>query len=92
MRRLHLKIQGRVQGVCYRAYTQDKARALGVKGQVRNLRDGSVELLAEAEEPTLKELLDWCWNGPPWARVEDIDAEWDEARGEFTGFDITPTA
>ena len=91
MRRLHLVIQGRVQGVCYRAYTQDKARALGLSGQVRNRRDGSVELTAEGEEPTLKALLEWCWSGPPWARVESIHADWDEAHGEFSGFDISPT-
>lgn len=92
MRRLHLVIHGRVQGVCFRAYARDKAIALGLSGLVRNRRDGTVELMAEGEDPSLQDLLGWCWNGPPWARVEHIDADWDEANGEFSGFDISPTA
>ena len=90
-KRLHLSIRGRVQGVCYRAYTRDKARGLDATGWVRNRLDGSVELVAEGEAESLQGLLDWCWQGSPWAQVDGIDDRWEEATGEFTDFVVAPT-
>ncbi len=89
--RLHLNIQGRVQGVCYRMYTQDQARALGVRGWVRNRRDGSVELVAEGDDAALQGLLHWCWQGSPSAHVTRIDDRWQDATGEFSDFVVAPT-
>ncbi len=67
-----LKISGRVQGVAFRASTQDKARELGIKGFVRNEADGGVYVEAEGLESSLEELLRWCRQGPPAARVADV--------------------
>lgn len=75
---LHLIISGRVQGVFFRAESQKKAQVLGLKGWVQNLPTGQVELYAQGDEKTLKQLLDWCKKGPPQASVEDIQATWDK--------------
>ena len=88
MKRIHVYISGRVQGVAFRWVTDDGARQLGVVGWVRNLRDGRVEVLAEAEEPTLKEFIEFLKRGPRHAKVTDIDIEWLEATGEFKRFDV----
>jgi acylphosphatase len=90
-RRIHLRITGRVQGVCYRAYAADKAQALGLTGTVRNRTDGTVELVAEGDEQELATLLDWCWQGSPFAQVAAIDARWSDATGEHTAFRVGPT-
>ena len=58
-----------MQGVWFRASTQKKAVELGVSGNVRNLNDGSVWVEAQAEEPVLQQLIDWCHIGPPNAIV-----------------------
>lgn len=68
----HFRVSGRVQGVFFRAATEAAARRLGLTGWVRNLPDGSVELLACGEEAKLKELEQWLWQGPPRARVEQV--------------------
>ncbi len=73
--RWRLLIEGRVQGVYYRASAQARAEDLGITGYTRNLSDGRVEVLAEGEEQTLIQLLDWCWGGPPEATVKHIDVE-----------------
>jgi len=68
----HFLVSGRVQGVFFRAATEAAARRLGVTGWVRNLADGSVELVACGEEAKLAELERWLWQGPPRARVEQV--------------------
>ena len=86
MIRAHLYISGRVQGVGFRANTRRKANQLDVKGWVRNLRDGRVEVLAEGKEEDIKKLIDWCYHGPTMANVKDLEVEKTEATGEFRGF------
>ena len=88
MLRVHLYISGRVQGVFFRANTQDEARALGLTGWVRNLADGRVEVVAEGEEEKLKRLITWCRKGPPGARVQDVQVNWKGFIGEFQDFRI----
>ncbi|MDQ4076382.1 MAG: acylphosphatase [Chloroflexota bacterium] len=88
MRRVHLFIDGRVQGVFFRASTREKARQLGVDGFVRNLRDGRVEIVAEGDEQALNRLIEWARNGPPDAYVTEADISWEEPRGEFSGFTV----
>ncbi len=86
--RAHLFIDGYVQGVFFRAFTTDKARLTGVSGWVRNLPDGRVEALFEGEQQAVEEMIRHCKNGPPGARVTDVDVNWEEFKSEFTGFDI----
>ena len=59
-KRLHLIIQGKVQGVFFRASTKEKARELGLRGFVRNRVDGTVEVVAEGHMAELQKLADWC--------------------------------
>jgi acylphosphatase len=68
-----LIIHGLVQGVFFRKHTQERARELNIKGTVRNLPDGSVEVVAEGEEQSLAEFIQWCQRGPSRARVEKVE-------------------
>ncbi len=86
--RLHIFVFGRVQGVFFRANTRDKALGLGLAGWVRNVRDGSVEIMAEGEKEILEELLEWCSEGPASASVSKVEHEWLESRDEFSDFRI----
>jgi acylphosphatase len=89
MVRAHVMITGRVQGVYYRSYTVDMARALGIKGWVRNTMGGRVEALFEGEEQAVQEMVEWCWTGSPSSRVEGVEVTWGEATGEFESFSVT---
>lgn len=88
--RLSLKatVRGRVQGVFFRAFVESHARELGVTGYVRNVRDGSVEVLAEGERIGLEQLISLLKQGPPAARVSDVEIGWDLASGSFTDFTV----
>ena len=86
--RVHCIVHGRVQGVAFRAATQRQARQLGVCGWVRNRPDGTVELLAEGEQVSVQQLVDWCQHGPPGARVTQVQVDWQPLTGEFVGFEI----
>jgi len=72
---LRLRITGRVQGVAYRAWTVDRARALGLDGWVRNRPDGTVEAVAAGPPDAVDALVEACHDGPPAARVAAIDTE-----------------
>lgn len=88
MKRLHLKIYGRVQGVYYRSSAQDTARELGLSGWAKNMPDGTVETVVEGLEEQLKEYIEWCKIGPSAARVDKILETWEEPIGEFKGFNV----
>ena len=87
--RVALRIRGRVQGVYYRASTREQGRALGLMGWVRNEADGSVSAVAEGPRGDLERLVAWCHEGPPAARVREVDVEWGEARGDLGAFDVS---
>lgn len=70
-----LIVRGRVQGVWFRGWTADQARALGLDGWVRNRRDGSVEILMAGPEDGVLAMIERCRRGPSAARVERVDAE-----------------
>ena len=89
MKRVQLKIAGRVQGVGFRYSALDEARHLGLTGWVRNTRDGAVELVAEGQEDALRLLLAWCHIGPPGGRVTAVDEQWLPYTGEFDSFRIS---
>lgn len=86
--RAHVLIEGRVQGVSFRAYTRDKARAAGVEGWVRNLPDGRVEAVFEGTRPAVQRLVTWCYSGPTGASVERVEVSWQEPTGREGGFSI----
>ena len=85
-----LRIHGEVQGVFYRGWSVDTARGLGVRGWVRNRRDGTVEMLVQGEEEAVQRLIERCRQGPPAARVERIDIE-DSVEEAPAGFEQRPS-
>lgn len=87
--RVHLLIEGRVQGVFFRASAQAEAGRLGLTGWVRNRPDGAVEIVAEGERKKLDDLIAWSRHGPRGAEVENVRIEWGEFSGEFSAFRIT---
>lgn len=88
MKRVHVYIRGRVQGVFFRAETQRTAKALNLTGWVRNMPDGRVEALFEGEGEKVERMLSWCHTGPPAARVLDVIAEEEPFAGEFRDFSV----
>jgi acylphosphatase len=87
-KRVQLIVRGRITGVFFRAATQREARRLGITGWVRNRPDGNVEILAEAEEDAIREMVSWAQHGPSAARVDDVDIRWRSYTGEFSDFRI----
>ena len=87
MKTIRLTIKGKVQGVFYRATAKDVADLTGVKGRIRNLPDNNVEITATAPEEVLQKFINWCKQGPPRARVDDVIVE-ELSPEEFNGFRI----
>ncbi len=91
-RRLHLVIRGIVQGVGFRFFVERHARRLGLRGWVRNVADGSVEVLAEGPEEALRLLLEQCQQGPRSAHVEKVETQWLPPANDLNDFQILPSA
>ena len=87
MKRLRIKVEGRVQGVFYRASTQSKALELGLSGWVKNQPDGSVLIEVQGNTEVLDKMIKWCKEGPIMARVDNLDQE-DIPVEAGTSFDI----
>lgn len=87
---IRVSIFGRVQGVGYRAWTEQQARQLGLRGWVRNRMDGSVEALFSGDTHGVSQMVRICQQGPSVARVERIRQQ-DEAGLDVTDFKILPT-
>jgi acylphosphatase len=87
IRRAHVIVRGRIQGVGYRYSTRSRATSLGVGGWVRNRPDGNVEAVFEGWAERVELLLRWCREGPSAAYVDEIEVEWQEPTGE-QGFAI----
>jgi acylphosphatase len=84
-----VRVYGRVQGVCFRYFTHDAARRLGLTGYVRNLPSyDAVEVEAEGDEQQLEKLLEQLKIGPPGARVKKVEVNWSAYSGQFTNFSI----
>lgn len=86
--RVNIFVAGLVQGVFFRSQTKNKAEELGLLGWVRNLADGRVEILAEGEKDKLEKLVNWAKKGPDLARVDGLETNWQEFKGEFEDFEI----
>ena len=85
---LHIIVKGRVQGVYFRAYTQKQAIKLNIAGFVRNLPDGSVEIVASGHPEDLKKLVAWCRKGPMLAKVSEVIVSQHNNPAPFEDFDI----
>ncbi len=85
---LEARVYGFVQGVGYRFYVIQRARELNVTGYVKNLKDGSVLVHAEGDKETLDKVLQLLKKGPSGARVNDVEIEWGEGRGNYNSFDV----
>jgi len=81
-------VQGFVQGVGYRFFAIEQAQRFNIKGYVRNLSDGNVEVVAEGDEGMLNDFIKKLKVGPPSARVTGIDVEWNDEENGFTNFDV----
>ncbi len=73
----HVFISGFVQGVFFRMYTQKEAQALELSGWVRNRPDGRVEAVFEGEKTAVEEMIAWCWEGSPSAKVTNVEVKWE---------------
>jgi len=90
MHHLHATIQGRVQGVGYRHFILVEATRLGLRGAVRNLPDGDVEVIAEGQREQLDRLLERARAGPSHARVSRVVEQWAEGPSRYRRFAIEP--
>lgn len=83
---LRILVEGRVQGVFYRASAQREAQRLGITGYARNLPDGRVEILAQGQSAALHAFTAWCRQGPPHADVTDVVATPRDTKEVFQDF------
>ena len=87
--RVHLTIEGQVQGVFFRYSAVEEAVRLRLRGWVRNCPDASVEVVAEGQRKKIEYLIRWCHHGPPGAHVHNVRIQWEDYRGEFEIFRVT---
>ncbi|HOJ62614.1 MAG TPA: acylphosphatase [bacterium] len=87
--RIHALVSGRVQGVGFRYFTQRVAQSMNLVGEVRNTRDGRVEIIAEGDPQTLKKFLRRIEEGPSLSHVSAVDVEWMPATGRYDSFEVT---
>jgi acylphosphatase len=87
MRRVRVLVSGRVQGVFFRATCAERAAVLGLSGWIRNVEDGDVEAVFEGTDAAVEQILHWCREGPPLARVDRIDVVDETPTGE-SGFRV----
>jgi acylphosphatase len=88
MVRGHIIVDGSVQGVSFRWWTKRVAMKLGIVGWVKNLEDGRVEIIAEAEKERLESLIDMLKKGPFFSKVEGVDVNWEKSTGQYHAFTI----
>lgn len=81
-------VSGKVQGVSYRTYVQDSAGALGLTGYVHNLSDGTVEVVAQGDQTTLKEFVEYLHEGSLLSEVEGVAVEWRSLKNKLDDFSI----
>jgi len=87
VKRVRVRIRGRVQGVFFRADARARAESLGVAGWIRNAPDGIVEAVFEGEPERVDSMIDWCRRGPAGAQVEDVEVVGEDPVGE-RGFSV----
>ena len=87
--RARVIVEGRVQGVFFRHHTEEMAFRLGVKGWVKNRRDGRVEAVFEGGKDRVDQIIQWCHHGPSEASVKKVYLTWENYTGEFDNFSVT---
>ena len=87
-KRMHVIVEGRVQGVFFRASTRDEAVRLGLAGWVKNRRDGAVEAIIEGESQAVGKMLEWFHKGPPNAEVDKVQSIEEPSVNGEEGFEI----
>jgi acylphosphatase len=87
--RIHALVRGIVQGVGFRYFVVNAARTAGLVGFVKNLRDGSVEILAEGPREELERFARVLSEGPRRGLVRDVQLRWTESTGEFESFEVS---
>ena len=90
MKLVRIIVSGKVQGVFYRAFVKRESQKLGINGYVKNLMDGTVEIMAQGSEDSIKKLFAACKKGPLMAFVENVEIMDRPASSEFQSFDIRP--
>ncbi|MCX6012483.1 MAG: acylphosphatase [Chloroflexi bacterium] len=85
---IHIVVHGTVQGVGFRYFVESQASRLGLTGFVRNIADGSVEVIGEGEKGKLEALVKRVSQGSELARVTGIDIQWSKNSGQFPSFTI----
>lgn len=88
MKRIHVWISGRVQGIFFRANTRRKAMDLNLKGWVKNLEDGRIEVVIEGEDSDVRKMIEFLKKGPFGAKVTKFDLKEEKYKGEFESFEI----
>jgi acylphosphatase len=88
MQTVHVRIEGRVQGVCFRDYTQRRAVALGLSGWVKNMQDGAVETLLHGDDEAIAAMITWLHRGSPHAQVSNLIVNDLHATHDLAGFEI----
>ena len=88
LKRIHISVNGRVQGVFFRQSTRVMAIKNNVTGWVRNLDDGRVEIVAEGEESNINALADWCKTGPANSRVDEFELSEEHSTTELKFFEV----
>lgn len=87
-KRIHVIVEGRVQGVFFRAFTRDEAARLGLSGWVRNRANGSVEAIVEGEKSAVEKMELWFHRGSPHAIVDKVNITEESPVGESSTFEI----
>lgn len=87
-RRIRISISGEVQGVFFRRSAKIKAETFGIFGWVKNNQDGSVEVMAQGEKGNVAKFMKWCKIGPPFAKVEKVEASEQKGLEDFEDFSI----
>jgi len=86
--RARIWVSGLVQGVAYRAFTQRTASQHGLRGGVRNLDDGRVAVEVEGTRQAVERLIAFLRTGPPMARVQDVQVQWEPPTGQYDDFRV----
>ena len=85
---VRINIYGQVQGVFFRRSAKEVVDRLGLVGWIRNEVDGSVQAMAVGSKDKVEEFIKWCKKGPPMAKVERVEVDWNEEEQDFESFDI----